>query len=216
MRQEELLSFVPLHLSALDRHPELLRWLEDLTSQSELEVLTPTDWFSRGQDHYGNLVNSDGLWVPKIRPGLLVWAPPPAAAETALEELRLARMKRHQSTHIFLCPRLLEPKWRSHLHKSADLVLEIPVGTSFWPSNMFEPLILAFYFPYLSHRPWELKGTPSLVELGRRLRPLWKTDQQSAGTILRKFWNKERAFPTMPPNLVFKMLHSFKELHILH
>ena len=47
----------------------------------------------------------------------------------------------------------------SQLHKSADLVLEIPAGTSFWAKNEHEPLILAFYFPMFELKPWFCKGT---------------------------------------------------------
>ncbi len=221
MKKGNMLEFIPLHLTALERSSSLLNWLRLLCEghdekERKLEILDPLDWYERGHDHLGNIQNMDGLWMPKIQSGLFLWHPAPAAAETALEELRMARLKRTKSTHVFVCPRLLEPQWRSHLHKSADLVLEIPAGTSFWPEDMFEPLIIGLYFPYLSHRPWELRHSPSLVELGRRLRPLWKTDEKSAGIILREFWSKERSFSNLSPKLVFKMLHSFQALELSH
>jgi hypothetical protein len=136
----------------------LKAWLRKIFEQKEkdgleMEFLEPKDWFSRGHDHFGSVNNIDGNWMTGIKAGLFVWTPPPAAADVALEELRQARLKRTCSIHLFVCPRLMEPIWRKHLHKSADLVLDIPCGTSFWSTNMFEPLILGVYFPYLSHRP---------------------------------------------------------------
>ncbi len=98
--------------------------------------------------------------MPGIKPGLLLWTPAPAAAEVALEEIRTVRLKRSNSFHIFVCPRLMEPQWWAHLHKSADLVFEIPAGADCWPTAMFEPLTVGLYFPYLTHRPWELQRLP--------------------------------------------------------
>ena len=181
-----------------------------------MEFLEPKDWFGRGHDHQGLVKSLDGYWLPKLKPGLLVWAPPPAAADVALEELRQARLKRTRSIHLFVCPRLMEPLWRKHLHKSADLVLDIPCGTLFWPSNMFEPLVVGVYFPYLSHRPWELKRAPAIMELGRRVCSLWKEDEKSAELILRKLRRQERSFSDLPPKLVFKMLRSYQHLGVSH
>ena len=145
---------------------------------------------------------------------MMLWSPPPAAAEVALEELRKARLKRTKSIHIFVCPCLLEPVWKSHLWKSADLILRIPSGTPYWNEEMYEPLTIGINFPYLSHRPWHLKGAPSFVELGKRLHQMWKEGDESQGTILRKLWKQTGEFQSMQPQLVFKMLRSFKALNI--
>jgi hypothetical protein len=71
-----------------------------------------------------------------------------ASLET--EELRI---KRQDSLHVFVCPRLLQPEWFRHLYKASDTVFDVPAATSFWPSSMFEPLIIGIAFPLLSNPP---------------------------------------------------------------
>ena len=107
-----------------------------------------------GHDLVGGTTNSDGMWVPEYKDGLYILASPPAAAEAALEQLRKARQKRQNSFHVFVCPRLMTPYWAKHLNRSADLIKLVPPGQSYWPTNMFEPLIIGFYFPSLKNRPW--------------------------------------------------------------
>ena len=98
--------------------------------------------------------------MPVIESGYYVWSPPPAAAYKALEQLRIARHKRLKSTHIFLCPRLFTSQWRAQLHKSADLIFEVPPSTPYWDKTMHEPIVVGLYFPTFQHQPWFVKGTP--------------------------------------------------------
>ena len=65
------------------------------------------------------------MWIPSYSPGAFVWAPPPAAARIAIEELRQARHKRQDSCHVFVCPRLMTTEWRRHLFRSADLIFVV-------------------------------------------------------------------------------------------
>ena len=60
--------------------------------------------------------------------------------------------------------------WRSHIHKSADLILEIPVGLPYWPTEMHKPLLMAFYFPGFNFKPWFCARTP----LMEKIRIDWK------------------------------------------
>jgi hypothetical protein len=41
-----MLSFIPLHLSALERSPPLLEWIKSWAGPS-VEALAPEDWFER-------------------------------------------------------------------------------------------------------------------------------------------------------------------------
>eukprot|EP00980_Cylindrotheca_fusiformis_P029790 scaffold23851_cov250-Cylindrotheca_fusiformis.AAC.1 len=94
-------SFVPLHLSAFERTPQLKPWVETWVGKSAV-FLTPDDWYVRGHDIVGgdyipadSATGTAAFWKPIVEPGVLVWSPPPAAANVALEELRKARIKRH-------------------------------------------------------------------------------------------------------------------------
>ena len=66
--------------------------------------------------------------MPQYKNGKYLWAPAPAAAEAAVEELRNSRHKRTFPTHLFIVPRLMTPLWRKHLYKAYDLVVTLPVG----------------------------------------------------------------------------------------
>ena len=58
MAGEDVLDFVPLHQSALERSPALKEWLEDVTQESDASFLTPEGWFD-GTDQEGAFV-----WSP--------------------------------------------------------------------------------------------------------------------------------------------------------
>jgi hypothetical protein len=107
--------------------------------------------------------------------GKFVWCPPPAAADVALEELRKALIKRRDATHVFLCPRLLTPQWRRQLNKPHDLVVFMNAGSEILPTNVYEPLTIGFVFPFLNVRPWQIRGTPKMLNLGRTMPKCYKT-----------------------------------------
>jgi hypothetical protein len=217
MTGEDMLSYVPLHKCALERSPKLLNWIKswaESNKKEKLEALQPNDWYIRGHDMDGGFQNASGKFEPKFREGIFLWHPPPGAAEAACEEIRKARVKRTRSTHIFVCPRLLTPYWRSHLHRSADLVFEIPAGQDYWPKNMFEPLILAIYLPFCSHRPWQLKFSPSIMELGDRLQRLWRSGGNAQGAVLRELRIKAGQLENLQKGMVHQMLHCFDKLGI--
>ena len=49
MAGEDILSFIPLHLSAIERSPTLTDWLKTWVGQ-RLEILAPKDWYELGHD----------------------------------------------------------------------------------------------------------------------------------------------------------------------
>ena len=186
-----------------------MEWVRKLvnTSTSTATFLTPDDWFEKGHDICGWSTRSDNHSIPIIQAGTFVWSPPPAACNVAIEELRKTRIKRQDSTHIILIPRLMTPMWLKQLYKCCDLIVEIPPCCKYWNSNMFEPCVIGFCFPFLSHSPWQLRSTPKMRALRRTLQQMWKDDEVSPRFILRKFLLESRRFPHMQDVVVRKMLY---------
>ena len=209
MRGEAMANFIPLAESALERSDTLKGWISSWAGD-DVEFLKPHDWFLRGHDIIDGEfeVNCDGRKLPKYKSGHFVWAPPPAAAEACLEELRKARHKRTDSCHIVVIPRVLSPYWKKHLHRVADIVVDIPCGHEAWSVKMLEPLTFAIIFPFATHRPWQLKQTPAMLGMERMLRKLWKANQVSDRAVLLKFWNKASRIANMQKDVVWKLLRS--------
>ena len=207
MAGHDMLAYVPLHLSAVERQPNLRAWFDDI--DSGFEWLTPNDWYQRGHDiqAWSEPSGSCILPIPKFVKGRFVWTPPPAAAEAALEELRKARIKRQESLHIVLVPRLLAPFWRKQLHKACALVFEIPPGSPCWGEEQFEPLLTGVCFPYLSFKPWQLQGTPRMAATAREMPQMWKDRPLDAGPFLRKFFLRYRSLGSLPEHMVRKLLY---------
>ena len=202
----DILSFVPLNESALKRSPGLKGWIQTWAGP-EAEFLTPDDWFTRGHDHLGGKVDAKGFWWPTIKSGTFVWTPPPAAAAAALEELRKARIKRQNSSHIFVCPRLMTPEWMKQLYKASDIVFVVPVGSPQWPTEMYEPLTIGLCLPFLRSAPWQLRGTPKMLAVGRQMRSLFKEEGMDGGRFLRKFLLECWRLPSLSPDVVWRLLH---------
>ena len=202
-----MLSFIPLHLSAVDRSPSLVGWINSWFQDKEVELLEPEDWFERGHDLDGGEFDKLGFWRPAVRKGCFLWAPPPAAASAAIEELRKARVKRQKSFHVFIVPRLLGTEWRRQLHKAADFVLEIPAGHIHWGKCMYEPLMIGIVLPFIRSSPWQLRGTPKVLALGRTMRRVLKEEELDGGSVLFKFLLEFERFRSLPEDVVRKMLY---------
>jgi hypothetical protein len=202
----DMLSFVPLHLSVFDRRPQVRDWVESWLGD-DAEFLTTEQWFTRGHSHDGGYYDDQGIWRVKTRPGKFVWTPPPAAAEVAIEELHKALIKRRDSTHVVLCPRLLTTQWRRQLNKACDLVVFMPTGSEIWPSEMFESLTIGFVFPFLSVRPWQVRGAPKMFQLGRTMPKLLKDMNLVTRDILRQLCQQMWDLLTVPEDVVRRVLY---------
>ena len=206
MAGDTMLSSIPWHLFATERSPSLFSWLCSWAGAT-LEPLTPTDWFQKGHDIRGwKKQPGEPFQRPVLAAGVFGWFPPPAAADVAIEQLRIARIKRQDSSHVFVCPRLLCPVWLKQLNKACDLVFKIPVGAPGWPSAMFEPLLIGICFPFLRSEPWQLKGTPKLSWVARKLHDVRKDTDLDRGPFLRQFWHLAHRLRSMPQRLVPRVL----------
>lgn len=122
-----MLSFIPLHQTALDCCSTLMPWVASWWPVASLTPLTPTDWYECSHGLRGGRRNADGIWMPEEKDeSWFLWSPVPAAAFTALQELGVSRHKRPNLGHVFLCPCLFTQHWRKRLHNIADIVLELP------------------------------------------------------------------------------------------
>ena len=172
MAGQDMLSFIDLSRTAVERYPPVLEWVRSWTSRPELTPLPTEGWFVEGHGIVGGRLDERKVWIPRHEPknGLHLWSPPPAVADAALEELLKARHKRTDTFHVVLIPRLMTPRWRRLFAKACDFTFVVSPGASFWPDNMFEPLCVGVILPFTQHRPWCFKRAPVLVELGRNLR----------------------------------------------
>lgn len=189
MRGVPMLSFVPLHLSVLDRSPSLSNWVKSWWVDAPLLFTQPMDWYTS--------VHAQGNFL---------WAPPPAAAEAAIEQLGKARHKRPSATHIVLVPRLMTARWRKQLSKNADCLFTLPLGTDMWGNEQHEPLIVAFCLPLISFRPWSLRGTKLVVDLERGLREVSPSTPAWGRNLLCEFFRVTRSLETLPECLVRPLL----------
>ena len=203
-----MIDHIPLSESATSRSPKLLAWLKSWSTKlgNPVKLLEPQGWFTRGHDWYGGKTNCEGMWMPSYKSGTFIWDPPPAAAKHAIIELRQARLKRQESAHIFVCPKLMALEWQRHLYKAADIVLSIPAGSEFWPAAMHESLTISIFFPFLSRSPWQLKGTRLLVDMERTLSKVWKDGSGAEGNLLCELCIRTRELETLPVRELCKVL----------
>ena len=208
MSGEATTSFIPIHLSALQRSPSLIKWIRSWLCKDAIS-LSEMDWFDVGHDIDGWEMGLDGFERPVINQGRTsyVWSPRPYVTDIALSEMHTARIKRQQSTHIVVCPRLRSSLWVRHLYKSADIVFEISAGRSFWESDLHVPLLIGILFPFLSAKPWQLRSTPKMFSVARKLRSLCQDDEVDLQNLLRKFWDQCHRLRSMQQGIVRKLLY---------
>ena len=210
MAGEAMSGFIPIHLGAHERSQghKLVHWIQSWAGTESI-LLDEMDWFQKGHDIEGWECRTDGFREPVLsgERRTYIWSPAPLAAEVALAEMRKARIKRQSSAHIFVCPRLCTSQWLRHLYKAADFVFEVPIGTTVWPAEMHEPLLIGVLFPFISVHPWQIRGSPKMHAVGRQLREVFKVSEVDAGHLLCEFWKCCIKLKDMPKSLVWKMLY---------
>jgi hypothetical protein len=181
MQGKAMIEFIPLHLSALERSPELRVWLAQAFGEMDHTFLEPEGWFSTG--------HLDGNFI---------WTPPPAAADVVVEQLGKARHKRPHNLHLIVVPRLMTGYWRRAMSRECDGCFEVRMGFELWPRTEFEPLIVFVCCPFRSNCPSALhQRTPNedtggestkLEVLLRELRSHWVWEEPAgrSGNLLRE------------------------------
>jgi hypothetical protein len=141
MSGDSVLDYVPLHKGAIELEPGVRAWLTKVWDEERggLKFLTPKDWFTHG-----------------ATPRNCVWAPAPAAADAAAEQMA-GRIHQHPGLcHVFVAPRLMTARWRRKVGKLSNFHLEIGAGSSVWTKARHEPLLMYVCLPLSRHRPWTL------------------------------------------------------------
>jgi hypothetical protein len=191
MTGHSILDFVPLNKSALDHQPGLVAWLTSWIPSKNPVFLTPQDWFDIVHGIQGGAPDSEGVWTPQeVLFDWMVWSPPPALADTALDELEESRHKRKHINHVWVMPRLITYCWQKRLSKICDLVFSIPPGArSIWPASEHEPFNVGLTLRFSASRPWQTKFTAGVLDVERSLRQVWTAQVEHERDILFEFSN---------------------------
>jgi hypothetical protein len=191
MQGRPMMEYMPLHQDPLEREAKLKPWLEKLTKGLGAEFLEPEGWFDEGHGY-----------------GTYIWTPAPAAAEVVVEQLGRARLKRPESMHIVVVPRVMTGRWRRHMTRGSDFYFKMD-WEGVWPlSEQFEPLLIFVCLPYLSHSP-KLEEKEKLLEEFRRLmlrERLPEIPEVQRRDLLRKLLKRARALQPLPGSVVWSML----------
>jgi hypothetical protein len=74
----DMLDYVDIAKTALERSPSLLEYIRDWTGRPNLQPLKPEDWFMKGHGIVGGNKDKNGIWIPKHAPNgnTYLWSPP--------------------------------------------------------------------------------------------------------------------------------------------
>jgi hypothetical protein len=136
MLGKDIRFFIPLHLDPIVREPKVSDWLNDVTRGLNFKILVPSGWFDDA--------HNDGNFI---------WTVPPAAAEVVVEQLGFIRLKRPNSMHIIVIPRLMTGRWRRHLNRGTDGYSKLDDEEVWNLSAHYEPLLIYVCFPFCSSNP---------------------------------------------------------------
>jgi hypothetical protein len=100
----------------------------------------------------------EGWFNLSARQGWFVWCLPPAIDDTVLEQMYKSQQKRPQtSAHLFICPRIRTSLWRKKVFKAANFYFTVPITSSIWVPDMYEPIFVSVCFPLSKHKHWDLR-----------------------------------------------------------
>ena len=190
-----VLTFVPIHLNAVERSPRVLDWILEWWDESlgELKIMSPEDWFLNVMD-IGNFL----------------WMVAPGAGEVAVEQLCSHIHGRPETNHIFVIPRLCTCSWRKQLLKACNVVITIQPKFIFWNTNMHEPLLIGICFPLLPaqprFKPWRLKHTKLVDRFKSEVHRMQASGNAMDWSILRKFLLQARSIPSVSDGLARELL----------
>ena len=173
MSVDKFLKSLPLNKTAFELQLNLRSKVEEWLVDEDWEFTGTKDWFHRV------FTKPKGKWI---------WCPPPALVKIAVDQLCEVHHMHPGSSHIFLCPRLMEHQWGKALSRIADTRFTFARKSCLWNKDLHEPLTIAFVAPLLSSAPWKLSRLPSLAEWERRLLNMRHTNTEDVRDYMREFW----------------------------
>jgi len=72
---------------------------------------------------------------------------------------------------------------------------------------MHEPLVIAFCFPFLKYRPWQIKNTPKMCATSRELQKMFAESTMDPGHLLHKLFQLGKGLPSMSEHMVQRLLY---------
>ena len=180
MAGESMLSFIPLHRTAIQQSEMLLPWVKswaggDDERKCEIVTLECEDWYN-----------------PIITNNVYLWVPPPAVADVACELMAQAIHKNPYATHIFLCPRLMTARWMRLVLKATDATWRIPAGSHIWHTTNHEPLVLSIYFSLSREKPWRHNRCNQFGHESKIVQTVLSRCTTESGIALRKLLTRTR------------------------
>lgn len=101
--------------------------------------------------------------------------------------------------HEIVIPKLMTLEWLKQLYTITDLLMTVSARLDCWSPGNFEQLMIAIGFPFLTHRPYELKDTPKMLTVARNLCSMF----QKMNYVLRKFLLETWGYPpSLPEDMV--------------
>jgi hypothetical protein len=72
---------------------------------------------------------------------------------------------------------------------------------------MYEPVVIGIVFPFLSRPRWQLRRTPKMFQVARRMREMWQVEDVAAGHFLRQLLLDYAKLSSVLSNVVRQMLY---------
>ena len=165
--RKNMLSFIQIAKTAIERSPLLLNWIREWTNMSTLIPLKAEEWHWKGQCLLSTpWTNIDGMELPQESDqDTFLWVPPPCLADVALEYLRKSILKHPGLFHIFICPKVMTYAWQKHLLKNCDFLFYVDAKVEFWNKNQHESILIALFLPSLHCPPWSFRRSKRVLEM---------------------------------------------------
>jgi hypothetical protein len=171
---DRFLKHIPLNKTVLDWAPEFKKEFEKGLPGKDWRWLDDEDWFEGAfDDDHGHYV---------------VWTPPPALADVAMDQMCEVKHMHPNTSHVFLCPALMTARWRKQLWKASDCCVSLLQGSPAWVAKQHEPVVCTLIGPLFSCRPWRVKSHYWVEEWRSEVPRLWRQGGPAWRGHLRKFW----------------------------